>query len=189
MSHFRQWWLAWLTLRFPSDDLFYYGRIIYQLRYSKMPAPIKTRRGKILAIRETFFIPKEHMCCIRRPVSAAKSTSLTWETGRSVHERINDTTRPYPDRRRFWARPRDRPLSASGGAKVYWSRLSLWTTTTSFNSWHFPMVQWSSSRNTSVPLLWGLKFMNHRQPSFYSIWHVTIPWPFLVTVWSVIVRK
>ena len=31
------------------------------MRYSKMPAPIKTRRGKILAKRETFFIPKEHV--------------------------------------------------------------------------------------------------------------------------------
>ena len=35
------------------------------------------------------------------PVSAAKSTSLTWETGGAMHERIKDTTRPYPDRRRF----------------------------------------------------------------------------------------
>ena len=107
------------------------------------------------------------------PMSAAKSTSLTWETGRSMHERIKDTTRPYPDRRRFWARPRDRPLSASGGAKVYWSRLSLWTTTTSFLT--FSSGSMVFSRNTSVPLLWGLKFMNHSQPSFYSIWHVTIP--------------
>ena len=107
------------------------------------------------------------------PVSAAKSTSLTWETGRSMHERIKDTTRPYPDRQRFLARPRDRPLSTSGGAKVYWSRLSLWTTTTSFLT--FSNGSMVLSRNTSVHLLWGLKFMNHSQPSFYLIWHVTIP--------------
>ena len=81
--------------------------------------------------------------------------------------------RPYPNRRCFWARPRDRPLSASGGAKVYWSGLSLWTTTTSILT--FSNGSMVLARNTSVPLLWGLKFMNHSQPSFYSIWHMTIP--------------
>ena len=83
-------------------------------------------------------------------MSAAKSTSLTWETGRSMHERIKDIRLARTQTAAVFEHAHET------GHYPLWEELKFIDQDSHCEqqrplSWHFPVVQWSSQEISVYP--------------------------------------